>query len=45
MPIGLGPAISHAPSMFLKTQEAWDQLWDRLSLSRGIPQPDYVLEE
>lgn len=45
MPIGLGLAASHAPGMYAKTQEGWDQMWDRLSLSRGIPQPAYVAEE
>lgn len=45
MPIGLGLAASHAPGMYSKSQEGWDQMWDRLSLSRGIPQPAYVAEE
>ena len=26
-------------------QEAWDVMWDRMSISRGIPQPSYVAEE
>lgn len=45
MPIGLGIGVSHAPGMYMKTQEAWDGLWDRLSVARGIPQPAYVAEE
>jgi protocatechuate 4,5-dioxygenase beta chain len=31
--------------MYAKSQEAWDQMWARLSLDRGIPQPAYVAEE
>jgi protocatechuate 4,5-dioxygenase beta chain len=31
--------------MYSTTEEGWDQMWDRLSLSRGIPQPAYVAEE
>ena len=45
MPIGLGIGVSHAPGMYMKTQEEWDALWDRISLSRGVPQPDSVAED
>jgi len=45
MPIGLGLAASHAAAMFRTTEEEWDQTWDRLSLSRGIPQPAYTALE
>lgn len=45
MPVGLGLAASHAPGTYAKSQEEMDMLWDRLSLSRGIPQPAYVAEE
>jgi len=45
MPIGLGIAVSHAPGMYMTTQEQWDTLWDRLSIARGIPQPAAVYEE
>jgi protocatechuate 4,5-dioxygenase beta chain len=45
MPIGLGLAASHAPGAYAKSQEEMDMLWDRLSLSRGIPQPAYAAEE
>ena len=45
MPIGLGLAASHAPGAYATSQEQWDMLWDRLSVSRGIPQPDYVAKE
>ena len=39
MPIGLGLAASHAGAVFATTEEAWDQIWHVLSLSRGVPQP------
>jgi 3-O-methylgallate 3,4-dioxygenase len=45
MPIGFGIGVSHAPGMYMTTQEQWDALWDRLSLSRGVPQPAKVAEE
>src|SRR4051794_10660050 len=45
MPVGLGLAVSHAPGMYAKNEEEWDMLWDRISLSKGIPQPAYVAEE
>ncbi|WP_091737406.1 hypothetical protein [Phenylobacterium immobile] len=45
MPVGLGIGVSHAPGMYLKTQEEWDNLWERLSTGRGIPQPGYVARE
>lgn len=45
MPVGLGIGVSHAPGMYLKTQEQWDQLWRGLSLSRDIPQPECVARE
>ncbi len=45
MPIGLGLAVSHAPGMYATSEEQWDMLWNRLSLSRGIPQPASVAEE
>lgn len=45
MPIGLGIGVSHAPGMYLKTQEEWDNLWARLSVNRNIPQPAYAALE
>lgn len=42
MSIGLGIGVSHAAGMYLKTEEAWDDLWRRLSLARDIPQPAAV---
>lgn len=45
MPVGLGIGVSHAPGMYVKTQQEWDDLWDRLSVGPGIPQPDYVARE
>jgi len=45
MPVELGIGVSHAPGMYMKTQEEWDTLWKRLSLDRRIPQPDYVARE
>jgi protocatechuate 4,5-dioxygenase beta chain len=31
--------------MYMRTQEQWDNLWRRLSVDRGIPQPSYVYDE
>lgn len=45
MPIGLGLAASHAGGMYAKTEEVWNEGWQRLSLSRNVPQPAYVFEE
>lgn len=45
MPIGLGIGVSHAPGMYMTTQEQWDNLWHRLSVDRNIPQPAYVYDE
>lgn len=45
MPVGLGIGVSHAPGMYLKTEEEWNVLWGRLSVDRGIPQPAYAARE
>jgi len=45
MPVGLGIGVSHAPGMYLETQEQWDFLWHRLSVDRNIPQPQRAYEE
>ena len=45
MPLGLGIGVSHAPGMYMKTDDEWDALWSRLSLERGIPQPASVAQE
>jgi protocatechuate 4,5-dioxygenase beta chain len=31
--------------MYMTTQEQWDNLWHRLSVDRGLPQPAYVYDE
>src|ERR1700685_2921853 len=45
MPIGFGIGVSHAPGMYLKSEQDWDRVWGLLSLDRGIPQPAKVSEE
>ena len=45
MSLGLGIGVSHAPGMYMKTEEQWDRLWHILSVDRGIPQPAAVYEE
>lgn len=45
MPIGLGLAVSHAPGLYATTDEQWDNMWHRMSVNHGIPQPDYVYKE
>ena len=45
MPIGFGIGVSHAPGMYLKTEQDWDRVWELLSLDRGVPQPAKVSEE
>lgn len=45
MPVGLGLAVSHAPGLYVRSEEEWDGLWHRLSLDRGIPQPARVAQE
>lgn len=37
MPLVIGLASSHAPSLFMRTYDGWQRLWGRLS--PGIPQP------
>lgn len=45
MPLGLGIGVSHAPGMYMETDEEWDRLWNFLSLEQGIPQPASVAQE
>ena len=44
MPLDLGIAVSHAPGMYMRTEEQWNALWDLRSLSRGVPQPKHVYD-
>ncbi|NIJ09222.1 protocatechuate 4,5-dioxygenase beta chain [Sphingomonas vulcanisoli] len=45
MPIGLGIGLSHAPGMYLSTEQEWDVLWHKLTTARGVPQPTSVSDE
>jgi 3-O-methylgallate 3,4-dioxygenase len=46
MPIGFGIGVSHAPGMYVNTEEQWNEVWNRHSgVLRGVPQHPATADE